>query len=328
MRTSILTILLFISIISNAQNPSLAKSYYEKAKTSLESESYEQALDYIEKSKEYAGSTNPDIMYVELKARLKTDFNINKAKALTTDFLKDAFEDDDRRNEVSNIFIEIENSDKYYYNGNRKEITEVSSDKSEKCTKYFKKRGWVYQTFCYTNNSANTLLTKTYWKGKDVLDRKETYYKGSLLSETDYYENNSVKWKIETSTGIFILDDFGNVIQKYDLDYKNNNYIKNFKHSGDFKSGEFVWKNDRWGGNDLYEIEFYPNTTMTYNYSDFIYTLGVIKKGKRFINRSKNEYEIMKFDESGIALTKEYWKKGKRKKTYTWSVYGKYWKED
>ncbi|WP_405377410.1 hypothetical protein [Nonlabens sp. Asnod3-A02] len=99
-------LILFISCISFAQNSELARGYYVKARESMSQDKYQEAINYIVKSRSELGASNPDLDFMELSARLKLNPIDKKIEALGNTFMQEATRDDDRRTKVSLMIIE------------------------------------------------------------------------------------------------------------------------------------------------------------------------------------------------------------------------------
>ena len=98
-----------------AQNKIMAKAFYEKAREAYAEEKWEKALSHLEKTKEYLeGNTNPDIMYLEVKSLYNSGADIDKTKVLCNRFLKEADENDTKK-EFETPPTEEENDGDFYY---------------------------------------------------------------------------------------------------------------------------------------------------------------------------------------------------------------------
>ncbi|MFK7781962.1 hypothetical protein [Psychroserpens sp.] len=287
--TILLIFTLFTSI--NAQNSDLAKAYYEKAQTSLENKNYEETLNYIEKSKENAGGTNPDIIYVELKTRYYIDSNINKTKSLINQFLKDAFEDDDRRSEVSKIFIDIESSDNFYPNGLRKQIEYIDS---------------IYK------------VRKSYSEQGSMLS-KELFKKDGDLIETHYFVNENTLILIEKSRLVLVMNNDGKRIQEYQVDKDNSimNFVT-YQYFNNIKDFEYDILQTNGSGTKI-TIEDLSSKVSISNliprHKNLGFELGVVRQ-LYVLHSSYNNSKRYYFDNDGEQFKSKHYKRGKLKYTY------------
>lgn len=103
-----LIFIILLPALSFGQNKDMAKGYYTKAREAYSKKDYQKALDYLENTKKELGSTNADIIYIEVKSRYalrKVDDQIDR---LVSDFLKESDATDDRRPEVSMLLIDYQ----------------------------------------------------------------------------------------------------------------------------------------------------------------------------------------------------------------------------
>lgn len=108
---NIYILLIFICSMANvqAQNSELAKAFYTKAEAAYKANNYEEALQLIEKCKEQLnGETNPDILYIEAKARFFGNKEPRFTKVLMNKFIEEAFEDDERVKEIAGLLVDLE----------------------------------------------------------------------------------------------------------------------------------------------------------------------------------------------------------------------------
>lgn len=205
MKRLLLTLgLVLFGLSTNAQNVTMAKAFYKKAQIAYENKDYKEAITLLEKTKENLnGETNPDIIFLEAKARYFNDININNAKALFEQFLNMADESDSRIEEVSSILVDFETSDDYHPNGLKKRITGTFEDGR----KYIR-----HLTECYIETKTYKTVTEEsdkflgsiqhYVSGnlifsENVKDGKivsQTFYKYHMLNGklilSKYYEND------------------------------------------------------------------------------------------------------------------------------------------
>ena len=101
-----LAIFLFTASNSFSQNYDIARAYYIKAKEAFATEQYQVVIDYLKDAKKELGSTNPDIIYLELMSK----YNINKKDPqvgeLALEFINTTDRQDDRIQEVSLIAVD------------------------------------------------------------------------------------------------------------------------------------------------------------------------------------------------------------------------------
>lgn len=200
----ILIMLLCLSIGVAAQNVTMAKAFYKKAQIEYENKNYKEVINLLEKTVENLnGETNPDIIYLEAKSRYENDLNINKTKALFNQFLKGADQNDDRINEVSGILVDIETSDNYYDNGNKKTKSYFESD-NKKVTEYYLEKGFNYKTEkfindelvyrLYTGNNNGVYYAAALLDLEDEKHYSYKFFKGSVRN-VFYFDKKPVKFK-------------------------------------------------------------------------------------------------------------------------------------
>lgn len=303
----ILIPLLIVTSLTFGQNSTLAKSYYIKAKTELDSDKYVKALEYIEKSKEYAGQTNPDIIYIELKARYEMDININKTKELCTTFLNEAFEDDERTEEVSNLLVNILESDNYYDNGNIK--SREFSHGGIKYVSYFNENGLRYKSYQLLSKNNKVFYFTYHNEGKSRISlsmRKE----GFLVSVRD--KENDIK-----------------TLQLYTIRKENFSTVTNLNC---FVDRSYKTKNDEtyFSRNEIGKIiSFHPlsqevQNNMTKDLPKI--NVGIIKELEYTNNDGTKDYYI--FSEQGIPLSWKVNKNGRMQKSYSYNINSKNWTEN
>ncbi len=100
-----LIFIILLPALSFGQNKDMAKGYYTKAREAYSKKDYQKALDYLENTKKELGKTNPDIIYMEVKARYALRKVDDQIDHLVADFLEKSEANDDRRSEVSMLLI-------------------------------------------------------------------------------------------------------------------------------------------------------------------------------------------------------------------------------
>jgi len=105
MKQFILILTILLPVFSFGQNLDMAKAYYEKAGEAYNQRNYQKAIDYLENAKGQLGTTNPDIMYLEVKSRFALGKLDDKIELLVADFFKKSNADDPKRTEVSVLLI-------------------------------------------------------------------------------------------------------------------------------------------------------------------------------------------------------------------------------
>ena len=103
-----LTIVLCLLTIVNisAQEVNIAKAYYVKAREAYSEAKYTEVINYLEKVKEELGTSNPDILYLEVMTRFNIDKRDLQVSNLAEEFIKTANPADDRIQKVSLIAVE------------------------------------------------------------------------------------------------------------------------------------------------------------------------------------------------------------------------------
>lgn len=202
---SLLILAFILCSLSNtfAQDKVMAKAFFEKARKSYAQENWEETIQHLEKTKEYLeGNTNPDIIYIEAKARYQHDININKTVELFKQFLKDADPEDSKISEVASILVEIESGGNYYENGIRKSYTFIREGVQIK--QRFNKLGQLLSM--QTLNSENDNFNQKVFFHKDlpclqidynndgkVIAKHQFNDNGKLLKIIGYSEPNSIE---------------------------------------------------------------------------------------------------------------------------------------
>lgn len=303
-----LLIVLFTSTFAFSQNSNLAKSYFFKAKEELEEKRYKKALEYIQKSKEYAGNTNPDIMYVELKSRYAFDKNINKTKELCNQFIKEAFEDDERTEEVSNLLIDILESDNYYKSGFKKSF-EYPPNNGVRIIIYYNEKGVKTKMLNWYKNEYIYIYTYFNKTGKDRVAmhlKKEGFSVFIQDTITKYKSNQHYLIRKENFSTISNISSFVN------RTYPDMNDEVYFKRNDIGKIKSFHPFNEQTVRNieiDLPKIRF-----------------GIIKELEyENYNGSKDYYT---FNEEGIPLSWKVYRNDKIQKTYSYDIKSKDWNEN
>lgn len=178
---------LCFSICVNSQNVTMAKAFYKKAQQEYENKNYEEVISLLKKSSEMMdGQINPDMIYLSAMARYHSDLNINTTKSLLNTFLNKAYDDDYRKTEVSDLLVNIETSDNFYENGNRKKH-EFLDKNGLKRISYFTVEGFKYwvQYFDNTDQLEQDVYLQFY-EDDFVLKRVLNYKKGEIYAIQDY----------------------------------------------------------------------------------------------------------------------------------------------
>lgn len=107
LRRILLIVFLIVANHSFGQNTALAQGYYLKAKEAFGQNDYTQTINFIEKAKIEAGSTNPELLYLEIRARYEADKKDPLIAERAAEFMSTVNENDKKRiREVSLITIE------------------------------------------------------------------------------------------------------------------------------------------------------------------------------------------------------------------------------
>lgn len=106
MKQLLIILIILLPAVSLGQNIDMAKAYYEKAGEAYNQRNYQKAIDYIENAKEQLGTTNPHIIYLEVKSRFALGKLDDKIEPLVADFFKKSNADDTRRTEMSVLLID------------------------------------------------------------------------------------------------------------------------------------------------------------------------------------------------------------------------------
>ncbi|WP_452223863.1 hypothetical protein [Lacinutrix chionoecetis] len=336
-------IILIITILSSniilAQNITMAKAFYKKAQKEYENKNYKEVINLLEKTVENLnGETNPDIIYLEAKSRLESDINIRYSTALFQTFLKDADENDDRINEISEILVNITTSNNFYPNGQRKSLVQLNPDRSKNIL-YYNDIGINTKLEQYDKNAK--LISIDYGKENNLLDgtvKREYYDESRNIESVAYYVNNKKRIRIwGNGKHIHIYDENGRFIQRYDI--KQNS--KFFEISNEFYSFKSFnsWKNDDYvvyfktfnleGGNYFkYNVsEFHKVLPINLNENQKEIIPAVVKRVDQYIQGNFNNRSYF-FDINGVPTKTElYNKRGKLKKTEFYDKEIMEWKE-
>jgi hypothetical protein len=288
-------LLLFIttlSLTSYAQNTEMAKAFYKKALQAYEDDNYEEALKLIEKTKENLnGNTNPDIIFIEAKARFENDLNINKAKDIFNQFLKESSDNDERRKEVSNILVDIETSDKYHKTGFIK-LKKLKVNDNQYNNIYYRKDGIISKVNSFFNDK---LFGVTHYnKQGERIQYYEIYYSKDKRLHKSRLKNNYVSIIISYKE----LNSEGN--QDTYFTSKADYFIPEYEHS--YK-------------NYIQVLEYYGNKK-----NGLIKTIRIPESKRGW--RRQNHYT---FDSDGIPIRKERIVRGEIESTYTFNKETKKW---
>lgn len=101
-----LAIFLFAASNSFSQNYDIARAYYIKAKEAFASEQYQEVIENLQEAKKELGSTNPDIIYLELMSKYNMNKMDPKVGELALEFINSTDRQDDRIQEVSLIAVD------------------------------------------------------------------------------------------------------------------------------------------------------------------------------------------------------------------------------
>ena len=105
-KLAFLVFFFFASSNAFSQNQDIARAYYIKAKEAYASEQYSAVIDYLRDAKNELGSTNPDIIYLELMSKYNRNKKDPQVGELAMDFINSADRSDDRIQEVSLLAVE------------------------------------------------------------------------------------------------------------------------------------------------------------------------------------------------------------------------------
>lgn len=330
-----------------AQNATMAKAFYKKAQKAYAEKEYKDAVILLSKARKKLNNTNPDITYLEAKVFLEIDSKNIRSKKLFNQFLLTAPEDS-RVEEVAEILVEFENSNKYYENGQIKyrfgkrekgnfgEIRYNSNGNIIKTTLYFdKEKSKVYQMEFYRNDKKNVGI---YNKKDGSGGKYQIFYddSGKKILSNQYYEITNYKYD-------YIPSEYKNgILQELKIPVITNNkystyfynsqgetvsYLSYFigtkrvKNMYSFKSFTAIKHNN---------FEVYVSIKISSQKSSYtkleileLYTNNFIKKIKAF--KEKNYFEVYEFNKNGIPTSKTIYKKNKIKFSYTFNSESDEW---
>ena len=238
--------------------------------------------------------------------------------------MRESFIDDERRAEVSKLFVDIESSDNYFENGIRKNSS-FTNESGNKCIVHYNNAGWVQKTICYENQNSTTVVKGVYFKAPKVLDREELFFADATKNKITFYEDNKRKLEIIAGNDVFIYNGEGKMVQAYSLKEDETNTNVDFVHVGLFQASTYNPETDFNASHEISIVEVFPlSTTVPVNLQQR-FTLGMVKKAKRVVWDDKGEWEIYEFDQDGTPLKKSYFKRAKLRDTYRFNNRTKEW---
>ncbi|GAB1309670.1 hypothetical protein KH5_23530 [Urechidicola sp. KH5] len=306
----------------------MAKAFYQKAQMAYENENYKEAIDLITETKNNLnGNTNADIIYLEAKARYKSDKNITKAKSLFESFLNESDDDDGRIQEVADILVDIKTSDNFYNNGNIKSKEYVNENGqriydsydasgNRLTSKIYNSKGEtnVSQIISYTNlNDKEKIDNVKFYNTNNDVYKVMYYHDGAKYIELEdlatakngkYNIENPWAWE-NTPYYITIYNSNGDPVQGYTPAIVRSDYYR--------PNGLFI--RSAYNSNDyvLYE----PKNPLIYSYHDspeinsatkeHKYWFGMVKE-LGYWDESLNTWIVMYFNSEGIPEKKEHYK--------------------
>lgn len=191
----IIAIFCLLSTYSYSQNANMARAYYIKAKEAFANNQYSEVIDYLGKAETELGTTNADIIYLELMSRFnmnKRDFRIEK---LSKDFMASANSRDDRIQKVGLIAVE------------HKELLEADRKKEQRAFDLAKRTKSLKNLRAYLKDYPNTS------KSSEVK---------ILLSEKETEDFNKAKNK----NSVFALENFKKDYPDGEFDSEVSNLLK------------------------------------------------------------------------------------------------------
>lgn len=169
--------LLVLSVESYAQNTTLAKAYYTKARESFEKNEYQQTIDYLNSAKTEFGSTNPDITFLEINSRYHLNVKDTLIDSLSKQFIETANKNDKERiQKISLIAVEHREAVNLAIKQEEEAFQYALNNNSVETIRTFLKR--------YPDNPKNQTL-------KDLLVKKEdeAYQEATTSDEVVKYES-------------------------------------------------------------------------------------------------------------------------------------------
>ncbi|WP_026705137.1 outer membrane protein assembly factor BamD [Flavobacterium soli] len=181
-KSFIVILFLILCNYSFGQNLTLAKAYYTKAREAFENNNYQQTIDYLNSAKTEFGTTNPDILYLEIQSRFNLDKKDTIIETLSKEFIEKANKNDKERiSKVSIIAVE------------HREALDAAIKKEEDAYQYALNNSNVetIRSFLkqYPANPKNGTLN-------DLLIQKEeeTYKEAITSNQVGKYENYQQKF--------------------------------------------------------------------------------------------------------------------------------------
>lgn len=353
MKTKFTLLFLVLSLtMSNlaAQDMIMAKAFFKKALKMYEEKDYSKTIELLEKAKENLKSTNPEIIYLEAKARYKNDNNITKTKKLLRKFLDEASPSDNRIDEVSSLLVDIETSGNYFSNGIKKQHT-VTYSNGNQFVKHYNMTGDVLkslqvakygttETVAYYYVDDKLYLRNSRINGKDYKIKTQMFYhnNGNRHIQYTYREDDKIKvtWsdkeyatllgkRYQTKPAIpkvtnnpdyiWVYNDDGESLQHWSFNKDNEiKYFYTFKRFEGWDDGQYetylTLSKGKYGA-PLEVLETHDNEA--------------IKRIKDYINKYKAEYYIYTINDNGIPQYKEYYKKDRLREKYEYNKSTKGW---
>ncbi|GAB1309671.1 hypothetical protein KH5_23540 [Urechidicola sp. KH5] len=330
----------------------MAKAFYKKAQMAYENENYREAINLIIETKNNLnGNTNPDIIYLEAKARYKNDMNINKAKSLFQSFLNEADEDDGRIQEVAGILVDLETSEEFYSNGLRKQVTQQFSDTGRTFIDYYSEcyedtgtyKRYVPETSKYYGRQeyvvgALTVFEESFSDGEIY---SQTYYKNV---EKNKYQLNPVPYykayrnpdeDIKTiKTAIAIS---GGSLNCEEEKYTFNRLVSQGPHSFKFYNDEGKMIIHKKPGsihvfdpNNEEQVFGTATSWDSITYYDFETDIDLVENFnqgmiKSFKEQRGKEHHIYHFNQQGVLTKRDFYKKNKFKYSEAFDYSNKSW---
>lgn len=130
-KITLICLLLITTTTLFAQNYSIAKGYYTKARETFEKNNFTATIDYLTKAKNEINTTNPDIMYYEILSLFAIDIKDERINTLGLKFLEEVSNADSRTKTISKKVIEHKEAVLAYRKKEEEAFNKIAKEKKQ-----------------------------------------------------------------------------------------------------------------------------------------------------------------------------------------------------
>ncbi len=299
-------------------NQALIDAYYSQALTEYQAKNFSKTVVVLDKVKGLIGDKiNLDVMLLEAKTKSEIDKNINEAKDILNQFVKEAAkQNDEKLSEGANFLVSLETSDLYHESGYKKEFKSVVETDSDVLTIVDKldKNGavvfskhlsqkWSGAVIKEIDNSISGEQKITNYNRYSSIESEEYYLNGlpmlvvfSKQKKVDYYNEGKL-----VQTVIYNND-------KVNISVFNAN-------------GEMIYNIENIAITDTQPLSLSTSLDLK-----FVQQPGKVLEIKE--NLEKEEFNMILFDSNGMPQKKSNYKReGKVREAFKFDLSSKSWTE-